>query len=93
MLRRALDAFSSIDAEAARRVIAEDDRIDAEENAVISAALRDLSGRPGVVSEAVDMILVAKNLERVADHATNIAESVILIAEARNVKHAEKLGR
>ena len=38
------------------------------------------------------MILIAKNLERVADHATNIAEDVILIAEARNVKHAVKLG-
>jgi phosphate transport system protein len=91
MLRRALDAFSDIDAEAARRVIADDDRIDAEENEVISASLRNLSDRPGVVSEAVDMILIAKNLERVADHATNIAEAVILISEARNVKHAEKL--
>ena len=36
--------------------------------------------------------MVAKNLERVADHATNIAEDVILVAEARNVKHAAKLG-
>ena len=42
-------------------------------------------------SEAVDMILIAKHLERVADHATNIAESVILVAEARNVKHSTKL--
>jgi phosphate transport system protein len=92
MLRRALDAFSDIDAGAARRVIADDDRIDAEENEVISAALRDLSDRPGEVSEAVDMILIAKNLERVGDHATNIAEAVILISEARNVKHADKLG-
>jgi phosphate transport system protein len=40
----------------------------------------------------VETILIAKNLERVADHATNIAENVILIAEARNVKHAAKLG-
>jgi phosphate transport system protein len=43
--------------------------------------------------EAVDMILIAKSLERVGDHATNIAEDVILVCEARNVKHAAKLGR
>ena len=39
------------------------------------------------------MILVAKNLERVGDHASNIAENVILVTEARNVKHAAKLAR
>ena len=44
-----------------------------------------------ILMQGVDVILVAKNLERVADHATNIAEDVILAAEARNVKHASKL--
>jgi phosphate transport system protein len=38
------------------------------------------------------VILIAESLERIGDHATNIAEDVILVAEARNVKHAEKLG-
>jgi phosphate transport system protein len=41
----------------------------------------------------VDLILIAENLERVGDHATNIAEDVILAAEARNLKHADKLAR
>lgn len=91
MLRRALDAFSEVDAEEARGVLGDDDHIDAGEEAVISAALENFPRRAEMASEVVDMILIAKNLERVGDHATNIAEGVILISEARNVKHAEKL--
>ena len=93
ILRRALDAFSATDAQAARAVLADDDRIDAEEAAVIESALRDIPERPDAASEVLDMIMIAKNLERVGDHATNIAEAVILVCEARNVKHAAKLAR
>jgi phosphate transport system protein len=93
LLRMALDAFSASDADAARAVLARDDAIDAAEAEVIQAAMRALPERPDEASETVDTILIAKNLERVGDHATNIAEDVILIAEARNVKHAAKLGR
>jgi phosphate transport system protein len=93
ILRQALDAFTASDAEAARAVLEGDDRIDAEEDAVIVAAMRGIPEHPETASEAVDMILIAKSLERVGDHATNIAEDVILVCEARNVKHAAKLGR
>jgi len=93
ILRRALDAFSASDAQAARAVLGDDDRIDEEEAAVIESALRDIPERPDVVSQVLDLIMIAKNLERVGDHATNIAEDVILICEARNVKHAAKLSR
>ncbi len=92
ILRQALDAFTATDSEAARAVLEEDDRIDAGEAAVIVAAVRKIPENPEIASETVDMILIAKNLERAGDHATNIAEAVILIAEARNVKHADKLG-
>jgi phosphate transport system protein len=61
-----------------------------QEDAVIASALRAIPESPSIASEAVDVILIAKNLERVGDHATNIAEDVILISEARNVKHASK---
>jgi len=91
LLQQALDSFSRADAAAARAVLDEDDRIDAEEDAVISSALRMIPESPSTASEAVDVIMIAKNLERVGDHATNIAEGVILIFEARNVKHASKL--
>ncbi|MFQ5415525.1 MAG: phosphate signaling complex protein PhoU [Myxococcota bacterium] len=93
LLRRAIDAYNVVDAEAARTILDEDDQIDAEEAAVIVAALRGIPKNPETASETVDTILIAKNLERVGDHATNIAEDVILICEARNVKHAGKLGR
>jgi len=92
LLRRALDSFSNSDPALARQVLDEDDRIDAEEAALIAEALRGIPDNPEAAAETVDMIMIAKNLERVADHATNIAEDVIMISEARNLKHAAKLG-
>ena len=91
-LRRALDAYARSDVETARGVLEGDDRVDAEEDVVIVQELTAIAGDPAIAPQAVDLILVAKNLERVADHATNIAEDVILIIEAQNVKHAAKLG-
>jgi phosphate transport system protein len=93
MLRSALNAFAETDAAAARAVLDLDDELDAAQDRVVQAELGEISTHPQTASEAVDVILVAKNLERVGDHATNIAEDVILIAEARNVKHAAKLHR
>lgn len=93
ILRDALDAFVHRDAERARKLLADDDRIDEDQDRVIREALDGIRAHPDLYQQEVDLILVAKHLERVADHATNIAESVILIVEARNVKHAEKLAR
>lgn len=92
-LSEALNAFGNTDADLARSVLKDDETIDAEEDVVVLAALQAIPKHPESASEAVDMILIAKHLERVADHATNIAESVILVAEARNVKHSAKLAR
>jgi phosphate transport system protein len=93
VLRRSLDAFSRTDAELARAVLGEDDAIDRAQDEVVQTMLRALERQPTAASQEVDMIMVAKHLERVGDHATNIAEDVILVAEARNVKHAAKLAR
>lgn len=90
-LRLALDSFSDRDAEKAERVLRDDDRVDEDQDRVIRAAIAEIGSHPEETSQTVDFILIAKNLERVADHATNIAEDVILVAEARNVKHADKL--
>jgi phosphate transport system protein len=92
VLREALDAFSHSNADLARTVLSEDDSIDGVQEEVIRSMLRELELHPDAASQQVDVILVAKNLERVADHATNIAEDVIMAVEARNVKHAAKLG-
>lgn len=92
-LRLALDAFSSGDTDIAHRVLAGDDLIDEHEDKVVREALLELQTAPDISAQEVDFILIAKSLERVADHATNIAEEVVQIAEARNLKHAEKLAR
>jgi phosphate transport system protein len=93
ILRRALDAFAQSDPARAALVLDDDDQVDADEDAVIRNAIEEIASRPEFTAQEVDFILVAKNLERVADHATNIAEDVILATQARNVKHAAKLAR
>jgi phosphate transport system protein len=90
-LRRSLDSFARNDTELARVILDEDDAIDDLQDEVVRDLLRDLEIHPEGGSRDVDVIMVAKNLERVADHATNIAEQVILVAEATNLKHASKL--
>jgi phosphate transport system protein len=91
VLHRALDSFADGDAAIAAMVLEQDDQVDADQDVVIRAAIEEITGHPDIVSQGVDFILIAKNLERVADHATNIAEDVILATQARNVKHAAKL--
>jgi phosphate transport system protein len=91
VLHRALDSFADGDAERAAQVLEQDDQVDADQDVVIRAAIQDIMSHPELTSQGVDFILIAKNLERVADHATNVAEDVILATQARNVKHAAKL--
>ena len=91
LLRQALESFSDRDPERAEQVLREDDQVDEDQDVVIREAIGEIAARPEASSQEVDFILIAKNLERVADHATNIAEDVILVAQGRNLKHAEKL--
>lgn len=91
-LRDALDAYASLDVVKARAVIDFDDQIDEDEEYVVSEAIGAMGAAPERNAVLVEIILVAKNLERVADHATNIAEDVVLAARGENLKHAEKLG-
>lgn len=88
----ALDSFSGSDTAKAREVLAADDEIDASEDRLIQEIISEAGAHPELTSQEVDLIMIAKHLERVADHATNIAEEVIFLAEARIVRHAAKLG-
>jgi len=87
MLHDALDAFVRQDAETARRLCARDDEVDALNRQVFDDLVAYMVGDPRTVTRALELILVARNLERVADLATNIAEEVVFIAEARVIKH------
>lgn len=91
-LRLSLDAFSQTSTEMAHRVLAGEDLVDEHEATVVREAIEELRRQPEIAAQEVDFIMIAKNLERVADHATNIAEEVVRIAESKNLKHAEKLG-
>ena len=92
ILASALTSFADIDADRARAVLAADDRVDEDEANVIRDAIESLRSQPEHSEALVELILVAKNLERVGDHATNIAEDVIMAAESVNLKHAGKIG-
>ena len=91
VLATSLDAFADTDPDKARSVLAADDRIDSEEAEVIRDAVEAIRTRPEISGQAVEFILIAKSLERVGDHATNIAEDVIMVAESVNLKHAAKI--
>jgi phosphate transport system protein len=87
MIRDALDAFVKKDAEAARDVLRRDDEVDELKDQVFRELLTYMMADPGTIQRALSLILISRNLERIADHATNIAEDVIFIAEAKDVRH------
>jgi phosphate transport system protein len=87
MIRDALDAFVQRDAERAREVLRRDDKVDELKEQIFRELLTYMMADPGTIQRALALILVSRNLERIADHATNIAEDVIFIAEARDVRH------
>jgi phosphate transport system protein len=87
MLHAALDAFVSKDVEAAQHVLTQDDTLDGLKNQIFRELLTYMLGDPRKIEPAIDLILVSRHLERVGDHATNIAEDVIFMVEARDVRH------
>jgi phosphate transport system protein len=87
MIRDALDAFVKRDAELAREVLRRDDEVDELKDQVFRELLTYMMADPGTIQRALSLILISRNLERIADHATNIAEDVIFITEAKDVRH------
>jgi len=87
MLHEALDSFVRRDAARARQLVRRDDEVDQLNDQVFRELLTYMIEEPATISRAMELILVARNLERVADLATNVAEEVVFIAEARIIKH------
>jgi phosphate transport system protein len=87
MLRDALDAFVRRDVVLAQHVLNEDDRLDALKTQIFRELLTYMLQDPSTIEPALDLILVSRHLERIGDHATNIAEDVIFIVSARDVRH------
>jgi phosphate transport system protein len=87
MLRESLDAFVRQDAALAQKVLDTDDEVDAFKDQVFRELLTYMMSDPGTIPRALALILVSRSLERVGDHATNIAEEVIYVAQGRDVRH------
>jgi phosphate transport system protein len=87
MLRDALDAFVRRDLAMAQAVLNEDDRLDTLKTQIFRELLTYMLQDPSTIEPALDLILVSRHLERIGDHATNIAEDVIFIVSARDVRH------
>ena len=87
MLRESLDAFVRQDALLAQKVLNTDDEVDAFKNQIFRELLTYMMSDPGTIPRALALILISRNLERVGDHATNVAEEVIYAAQGRDVRH------
>ena len=87
MLRDALDSFVRRDTRLAHQVLNEDDRLDSLKTQVFRDLLTYMLNDQGTVEPALDLILISRHLERIGDHATNIAEDVIFMVSARDVRH------
>jgi phosphate transport system protein len=87
MLRDALDAYVKQDSELATKVLNEDDRLDSLKAQVFRDLLTHMLQNQGTVEPSLDLILVSRHLERIGDHATNIAEDVIFMVSALDVRH------
>jgi phosphate transport system protein len=87
MLRDALDAFVRRDTGLAQNVLNEDDALDSLKTQIFRELLTYMLADPSTIEPALDLILVSRHLERIGDHATNIAEDVIFMVSAKDVRH------
>jgi phosphate transport system protein len=87
ILRNAVQAYGTEDAEAARRVLAEDEQVDALYGQIVRSIVACAPQSSESMAGHLDLLSVAKNLERIADHATNIAEDVVFLSTGEIVRH------
>jgi phosphate transport system protein len=87
MLHRSVDSFVTRDAALADEVLPADDDVDAFRDNIYSELLQAMQVNPAFVPSAIHLMFVARNLERIADHATNIAEDVIFLVRGIDVRH------
>jgi len=88
MVRDALTAVLDRDVELAERVIREESKVDAFRDQVFRTLLTYMMADPGTIQRALSLILISRNIERIGDHATNIAEEAIYIVQGRDIRHA-----
>lgn len=87
MLRDALDAFVRRDLALAHQVLDADDALDARKTDMFRQLLSHMLADPATIEPSLDLILISRHLERIGDHATNVAEDVIFMVSAKDVRH------
>lgn len=92
MLSDSLDAFLRADGALGRQVCREDDVVDALHDSVFRVLLTHMMGDPSTITPSLQRLLVSRNLERIADLATNISEDAVYLAEGKQIKHHYKEG-
>jgi phosphate transport system protein len=86
-LRKALDAFARLDTAKALEVLKQDDQIDQEFDGLMRKLITYMMEDPRTISSAIDLVFVAKAIERVGDHAKNLAEAIIYVVKGTDVRH------
>jgi phosphate transport system protein len=89
MLRRTLDAFARLDVDTARAVIRDDAGIDTEFRSILRQLITFMMEDPRTITTALEIVWIAKAIERIGDHAKNMAEYVIYIVEGTDVRHTQ----
>ncbi len=87
MVHDGLDALVKRDCDLAQKVLEDERKVDAFRNQIFRELLTYMMSDPGTIPRAMALILISRNLERVGDHATNIAEEVIYLVQGRDVRH------
>jgi phosphate transport system protein len=91
MVLGALDAFIKRDSQVAHRILSSDDSVDKLRNSIQSQLVTMMQRNSSTVAQALDHLIIARSLERIADHATNIAEDVIFLTQGVDVRHQAAL--
>jgi phosphate transport system protein len=86
-LRKVLDAFARLDTARALEVLKQDDQIDQEFDGLLRKLITYMMEDPRTISASIDLVFVAKAIERVGDHAKNLAEVIIYIVKGTDVRH------
>jgi phosphate transport system protein len=90
MLRKALDSFARLDTALATEVIHADVNVDTEFKALVRQLITYMMEDPRTITTAIDIVWICRSIERIGDHAKNVAENVIYIAEGRDIRHIGK---